>query len=149
MVVVRAPHHSGSGSWQLPRVSPEGLVPSYSSCTHQRLWADHAGLISLYSCTQWDRGWSSRWVPGLRAMSAGAPGAQDREAICPGPALASSCCLRDDEAPRAMSVDRLPISVPHLSHRSGCSLTMPRGPQAVTPDLPRACLGPGACLKWL
>lgn len=35
-------------------------------------------------------------------MSAGAPGTQDREAICPGPALASSCRLYGDEAPRAM-----------------------------------------------
>lgn len=47
MVVVRVPHHAGSGSWQLPWVLPEGLVPSYSSCTHQRLWAHHAGLTSL------------------------------------------------------------------------------------------------------
>lgn len=105
----------GGGGWWLSEL-PTTLGRGAGSCLGFRLraWSLpilHAltsdfGHIMLdsprFTPAHSGTGWSSRRVPGLRAMSAGAPGTQDREAICPGPALASSCRLCDDETPRAM-----------------------------------------------
>lgn len=80
---------------------PEGLVHPCSSPTHQQL-----GPVTLSSphFTPAHSGMGAGPVdggPGLRAMSAGAPGEQDGEATCPSPAWASSHSLCDEGPQRA------------------------------------------------